>query len=213
MHFRRYILFSLVLLLLVGGSFTAFSEETAGDQNWPCDQILVPEISLTAVWSGPAIDKEIKDWWKDEEVYNIVEELNEAILTEEEVTAIIDQFVSKASGNKKKKLLLVFAGFFEKMKTLRRIHIKGIKRCVERQREITGSISDASGEIRKLRTGKADTARLYQDPEMLEQSKKLEWNARVHDERARLTPYICDEPVLALERLAIRSRIILKHLQ
>ena len=213
MHFRRYILFSLVLLLLVGGSFTSFSEETAGDHNWPCDQILVPEISLTAVWSGPAIDKEIKDWWKDEEVYNIVEELNEAILTEEEVTAIIDQFVSKASGDKKKKLLLVFAGLFEKMNALRRIQIKGIKRFVERQREITGSISDASGEIRKLRTGKADTARLYQDPEMLEQSKKLEWNARVHDERARLTPYICDEPVLALERLAIRSRIILKHLQ
>ena len=213
MHFRRYILFSLVLLLLVGGSFTAFSEETAGDRNWPCDQILVPEISLTAVWSGPAIDKEIKEWWKDEEVYNIVEELNEAILTEEEVTAIIDQFVSKASGDKKKKLLLVFAGLFEKMNALRRIQIKGIKRFVERQREITRSISDASGEIRKLRTGKADTARLYQDPEMLEQSKKLEWNARVHDERARLTPYICDEPVLALERLAIRSRIILKHLQ
>ena len=129
------------------------------------------------------------------------------------MTAIIDQFVSKASGDKKKKLLLVFAGLFEKMNALRRIQIKGIKRFVERQREITGSISDASGEIRKLRTGKADTARLYQDPEMLEQSKKLEWNARVHDERARLTPYICDEPVLALERLAIRSRIILKHLQ
>jgi len=213
MHFRRYILFPLVLLLLVGDSFTAFSEETEGDQDWPCDQILVPEISLTAVWSGPAIDKEIKDWWKDEEVYNVVEELNEAVLTEEEVTAIIDQFVSKASGDKKKKLLLVFAGLFEKTNALRRIQIKGIKKFVERQRDTTGSISDASGEIRKLRTGKADTARLYQDPEMLEQSKKLEWNARVHDERARLTPYICDEPVLALERLAIRSRIILKHLQ
>ena len=133
--------------------------------------------------------------------------------TEEEVTAIIDQFVSKASGDKKKKLLLVFAGLFEKTNALRRIQIKGIKKFVERQRDTTGSISDASGEIRKLRTGKADTARLYQDPEMLEQSKKLEWNARVHDERARLTPYICDEPVLALERLAIRSRIILKHLQ
>jgi len=211
MCFRRYVLF--FLLLFAGSSFAVFAEETEGEQNWPCDQILVPEISLTAVWSGPVIDKEIKDWWSDEAVYNIVGELHEPSLTEEEVTAMINQFVSTISGDKKKKLLSVFAGLFEKTNALRRIQIKGIKRFVERQREVTESISEASGEMRKLRTGKADSERLYEDPQMIEQSKKLEWNARVHDERSRLTPYICDEPVLALERLAVRSGVILKHLQ
>ena len=206
-------IYLFLLALCISISYPSFAEEPEKEKDWPCDQILIPEISLTAVWSGPKIDKEINDWWKDDDVYKIVEELKEPSLTEDEAIAMIDTFAGTVSGDKKKKLLLVFAGLFEKTNDLRKIQIRGIKRFVRRQNKVTAGISEASSEIRKLRTGKADSERLYEDPEMIEQSKKLEWNARVHDERAKLTPYICDEPVLALERLAVRSKAILKYLK
>lgn len=40
--------------------------------NWPCAQAKVPEISLAAVWAGPALDDAETKWKNDSKVNALV---------------------------------------------------------------------------------------------------------------------------------------------
>jgi hypothetical protein len=43
------------------------------DPDWPCQQIKVPQLSLAAVWSGPALDAQQNDWRQDQQVVDLVQ--------------------------------------------------------------------------------------------------------------------------------------------
>ena len=51
-------------------------------KKWPCDQVYNPKLNLTAIWQGPPIEQELKDWWKDDDVIEYVNKLADPVLEE-----------------------------------------------------------------------------------------------------------------------------------
>ena len=185
-------------------------------KKWPCDQVYNPKLDLKAVWSGPQIDDFKKNWWKDDEVIEMVNKLSDPILSEEEGTRIIEDFAKKHSyfGLIKKKerntkLINIFVGLFEKASQKRNKQYEGIIKFVERQDVIRKTIGDASKELRKYRKAGLDV----KDPKFTEAEAKMKWNTRVFDQRTRLTEYVCEEPVFLEQRIGYQARKILTYLQ
>ncbi len=209
-----------LVILMFTFCFSVNSLESAPPESspkkWPCDQVYNPKLDLKAVWSGPQIDDFKKNWWKDDEVIEMVNKLSDPILSEDEGTRIIEDFAKKHSyfGLVKKKerntkLINIFVGLFEKASQKRNKQYEGIIKFVERQDVIRKTIGDASKELRKYRKAGLDV----KDPKFAEAEAKMKWNTRVFDQRTRLTEYVCEEPVFLEQRIGYQARKILTYLQ
>ena len=185
-------------------------------KKWPCDQVYNPKLNLTAIWQGPPIEQELKDWWKDDDVIEYVNKLADPVLEETVGVELIEEFAKKYSyfglikkPEQKQKLTYLFAGLYQKAKDRRNRHYIGIIKFVDRQESIRKAIGSSSKLIRKYRKAKLDE----KDPKFVEASAQLKWNTRVFDQRTRLTEYICEEPVFNTQRLGYQARKILSYLQ
>ena len=185
-------------------------------KKWPCDQVYNPKLNLTAIWQGPPIEQELKDWWKDDDVIEYVNKLADPVLEETVGVELIEEFAKKYSyfglikkPEQKQKLTYLFAGLYQKAKDRRNRQYVGIIKFVERQESIRKAIGSSSKLIRKYRKAKLDE----KDPKLVEASAQLKWNTRVFDQRTRLTEYICEEPVFNTQRLGYQARKILSYLQ
>ena len=185
-------------------------------KKWPCDQVYNPKLNLTAIWQGPPIEQELKDWWKDDDVIEYVNKLADPVLEESEGVKLIEEFAKKYSyfglikkPEQKQKLTYLFAGLYQKAKDRRNRQYVGIIKFVDRQESIRKAIGSSSKLIRKYRKAKLDE----KDPKFVEASAQLKWNTRVFDQRTRLTEYICEEPVFNTQRLGYQARKIFSYLQ
>tara|TARA_B100002052_G_scaffold12928_1_gene10432 strand:+ start:182 stop:829 length:648 start_codon:yes stop_codon:yes gene_type:complete len=185
-------------------------------KKWPCDQVYNPKLNLTAIWQGPPIEQELKDWWKDDDVIEYVNKLADPVLEETVGVELIEEFAKKYSyfglikkPEQKQKLTYLFAGLYQKAKDRRNRQYIGIIKFVDRQESIRKAIGSSSKLIRKYRKAKLDE----KDPKFVEASAQLKWNTRVFDQRTRLTEYICEEPVFNTQRLGYQARKILSYLQ
>ena len=185
-------------------------------KKWPCDQVYNPKLNLTAIWQGPPIEQELKDWWKDDDVIEYVNKLADPVLEETVGVELIEEFAKKYSyfglikkPEQKQKLTYLFAGLYQKAKDRRNRQYIGIIKFVDRQESIRKRIGSSSKLIRKYRKAKLDE----KDPKFVEASAQLKWNTRVFDQRTRLTEYICEEPVFNTQRLGYQARKILSYLQ
>ena len=185
-------------------------------KKWPCDQVYNPKLNLTAIWQGPPIEQELKDWWKDDVVIEYVNKLADPVLEETVGVELIEEFAKKYSyfglikkPEQKQKLTYLFAGLYQKAKDRRNRQYIGIIKFVDRQESIRKAIGSSSKLIRKYRKAKLDE----KDPKFVEASAQLKWNTRVFDQRTRLTEYICEEPVFNTQRLGYQARKILSYLQ
>lgn len=185
-------------------------------KKWPCDQVYNPKLNLTAIWQGPPIEQELKDWWKDDDVIEYVNKLADPVLEETVGVELIEEFAKKYSyfglikkPEQKQKLTYLFAGLYQKAKDRRNRQYIGIIKFVDRQESIRKAIGSSSKLIRKYRKAKLDE----KDPKFVQASAQLKWNTRVFDQRTRLTEYICEEPVFNTQRLGYQARKILSYLQ
>jgi hypothetical protein len=75
--------------------------------NWPCNQVKVPEISVAAVWAGPAIDDVGNAWEEDAGIKDLVARLAvRRTPLEQALKAISDVIMSTESDRQKKAKLL-----------------------------------------------------------------------------------------------------------
>ena len=208
--------------VLIGAVILTFSTEVYANapekppKKWPCDQVYNPKLNLTAIWQGPPIEQELKDWWKDDDVIEYVNKLADPVLEETVGVELIEEFAKKYSyfglikkPEQKQKLTYLFAGLYQKAKDRRNRQYIGIIKFVDRQESIRKAIGSSSKLIRKYRKLKLDE----KDPKFVEASAQLKWNTRVFDQRTRLTEYICEEPVFNTQRLGYQARKILSYLQ
>ena len=185
-------------------------------KKWPCDQVYNPQLNLTTIWQGPSIESALKDWWKHDDVIEYVNILSDPTLKEEGGKQLIKEFAKKYTyagfikkAEQKEKLTFLFAGLYQKAKDRRSRQYKGIIKFVERQEDLRKAIGSSSKLIRKYRKEKLDKkSKKYQAA-----ASQLEWNTRVFDQRARLTEYVCEEPVFNTQRLGYQSREILSFIE
>jgi len=203
-------------LILTFSSIANANAPEKPPKKWPCDQVYNPKLNLTAIWQGPPIEQELKDWWKDDDVIEYVNKLADPVLEESEGVKLIEEFAKKYSyfglikkSEQKQKLTYLFAGLYQKAKDRRNRQYVGIIKFVDRQESIRKAIGSSSKLIRKYRKAKLDE----KDPKFVEASAQLKWNTRVFDQRTRLTEYICEEPVFNTQRLGYQARKIFSYLQ
>jgi hypothetical protein len=178
------------------------------EPDWPCPQRYVAELSPGAIWTGPAIDEALKTWQNDAAVRDLVVELSSDTIEEKDGVQMIDDFAAKAGPDKDKMLTEVFAGIFDSLNSQRSSMLRGVKRFVKRQETVVQKINDLQEQERDLEAkGVAKD-----DPKIGDLEKQIYWNTRVYDERTKLTPYICDEPILLETRLGTFARALEAHL-
>lgn len=189
-----------------------FALPAHGEENpptWPCDQIYTLKVPIATVWQGPSIDAMRDTWWEDSNVFQTVAELKSPALEEEGIQAIIASYAQTVpKSERKQKMTMLFAGIYQHTLDARRRQLAGILNFVNRQKKITDRISLTSKKLRELR--KKDVP--PEAPEYREVEAEMEWNARVFDERQRLTYYVCEQPILLVQRLGIAARTIESYL-
>ena len=206
----------ICFFMLIFSTFSFANAPEKPPKKWPCDQVYNPKLNLTAIWQGPSIEQDLKDWWKDDDVIEYVNKLSDPVLNQVDGEKLIEEFAKKYSyfglikkADQKQKLTYLFAGLYQKAKDRRNRQYKGIIKFVDRQESLRKAIGESSKLIRKYRKEKID----LKDKKYVDASAQLEWNTRVFDQRTRLTEYVCEEPVFNTQRLGYQARKILSYLQ
>src|SRR3954468_3007818 len=81
--------------------------------DWPCAQAKVPEISLAAVWDGPALDDATTKWKDDAKDSALVPRLAARRTPLDQAEKGIVEFLSGSSVQKSEAGKLLFAGLFD----------------------------------------------------------------------------------------------------
>ena len=186
----------------------ATTAAAAVEQDWPCVQRKVPEISLTAIWSGPPLDAAALKWRSDPVIAGLVERLAARRTSEDEARQAIAGLATSSGAAKEPKLLALLAGLIETINAERGEVIAGLERFGGAQKQLAATLRDENAKLSDLRADtQADPAKLA------EHSERLVWNLRIFDERQKSLRFVCEVPVLIEQRLFALARAIQNAIQ
>lgn len=170
--------------------------------DWPCRQIKVPDLSLAAIWSGPSIEAAAKTWREDSEVSDLALRLAARRTPMETAEKLISDFAQGAGGARKQRLLLLFAGVYDKLDRERGEVIAGLDRYGRAQKEMAERLREQTQKLRDAQDANADATKLK------ELSDALQWEMRVFEERRKAVTFVCETPALIEQRLGSLARSI-----
>lgn len=200
---------ALLLAPLLAASLPAFAQPPGmRDPDWPCEQIKVPELSLAAVWSGPAIDPKHTAWQNDPTVADLVEKVAPRRVPIETAQSLLHNFAQQAGDKKQPQLLLVLGGVFDVLDQERNSVMAGLDRFGARQKELAAQIR---GENEKLQAMQADPKA---DPKALQAlTQRVTWDVQLFQDRRQALSYVCDVPNRIEQRLFALAHAIQGDLQ
>src|SRR5438034_8598936 len=111
--------------------------------DWPCNQVKVPEISVAAVWAGPAIDDVGNAWEEDAALKDLVARLAARRTPLLDAQKAISDVITGTESERQKKAKLLFAGLFKSLNDERSDVMQGIERYFRKQREFSDQIRSA----------------------------------------------------------------------
>jgi hypothetical protein len=176
--------------------------------DWPCNQVKVPEISVAAVWAGPSIDDVGNAWEEDATIKDLVARLAARRTALDEAQKAISDFVTGTEFERQKKAKLIFAGVFTTLNHERSEVMRGIERYFRKQREFSDQIRSTILQLRELQ-GRPDPDQSRID----ELTSRVEWDARIFEERRKTMNFVCEVPVLIEQRLFAVGRAIQQSLE
>ena len=193
---------------LLGAALLLLNAGSASAADWPCVQRKVPEISLAAVWTGPALDSNARNWRADPAVAALVSMLAARRTPEDEARQAIAGFAQNAGAAKEAKLLALIAGLVDTVNIERGEVIAGLERFGGAQKQMAILLRDENAKLSDLRSAAtADQARIA------ELTEQLVWSLRIFDERQKSLRFVCEVPVLIEQRLFALAKEIQKALQ
>lgn len=190
--------FLVSLVLIFSHDCFAQSEQ---DPDWPCIQVLVPEISAASIWDGPSTE-ELQDAEKfqhqtREMVFAVVERLEP--LTESQLDQYIAQFETDQHNAA---LTYLFKSFLDSFNDKRHHQVVTIKRYTRSQVKSAESIED-------LMNQKADLEAQQNVAGKLEEvESKLHWQKRMFKEREQSFRYLCELPQEIAQQAGEVARMI-----
>ena len=204
--------YSAVVALALGSTQVCAEEDPASqeqDPDWPCEQILVPEVSAAVVWDGPSVDKLTENWRDLPEVEALVRRITDRNAVPQQSDAQIAEFAAaQPPAEKDKMLTLLFAGVLETLNADRSHLISGIKRYSRDQERRADALGQQLSEIVALEGDSSEEG--AQRLEELNRTVVLE--QRAFDEREKSISYLCTRPVVVEQRLGVLARTIAGYL-
>ncbi|HEV7600964.1 MAG TPA: hypothetical protein VGO49_12005 [Bradyrhizobium sp.] len=176
--------------------------------DWPCAQAKVPEVSLAAVWDGPALDDVADKWKNDAKVSALVPRLAARRTPLDEAEKMIAEFLSGSSVQKNEAGKLLFAGLFDTLNAQRSSVMNGLERVTRKQREAAEKIRDDTLALQALQdTTPPDQAKVE------ELGNQLVWQTRIFEDRRRVIKFVCEVPTAIDQRLFALGRAIQQQME
>lgn len=176
--------------------------------DWPCAQAKVPEISLAAVWDGPALDDVADKWKNDAKVGALVPRLAARRTPLEEAEKTIAEFLSGSAAQKSEAGKLLFAGLFDTLNAQRSSVMNGLERVTRKQREAAEKIRDDTLALQALQDATPpDQAKVE------ELGNQLVWQTRIFEDRRRVIKFVCEVPTAIDQRLFALGRAIQQQME
>ncbi len=191
---------------------TLHAQEMQEQQNpdWPCEQILVPEIQAAVVWAGPPISGMEQAWEQDKEVEGLVRRFVSSDYEEDAADrAIADFSAAQEASQKDHKLTLLFAGVLTSLNEIRSKEQEDIMRYARGQAARADRLSEELDEMVRLQDDPSPEAR----ERLALMSKEMEIKQRMFDEREAFIQHLCTRPMVIEEKLGVLARTIAYYLE
>lgn len=196
-------------LCLAGGRASAQAQPQTQGQDWPCEQVLQPQLSIGSMWEGPDPADAGKVWQSNDQVRALVERVAPRRVPIADAKAEIHRFALAVTADKQKILTEVFAGLFETINHDRSSIVRGIKRYHGRQEALAKDIEDKTAALDGLDPASSDATVQQKRQDM---QVELNWETRIFDDRSRLLPAVCEQPVLLEQRLYQLSHAVMDEM-
>ncbi|MBR0715013.1 hypothetical protein [Bradyrhizobium liaoningense] len=204
MNLRILLTAALALAMTSGGSRAADPRYP----DWPCTQAKVPEISLAAVWAGPALDDVQNSWKDDAKVSALVSKLSARKTPIDEAEKSVKDFLAASATDKTANAKLLFAGLFDTLNAQRSQVMNGLERVSRKQREAADKIREETLQLQALQgTTPRDEAKV----EAL--SNDLIWKTRIFEDRHKVVRFVCEVPTAIDQRLFALGRVIQQEME
>ncbi|GMO45703.1 hypothetical protein [Bradyrhizobium sp. TM233] len=176
--------------------------------NWPCTQAKVPEISLAAVWAGPALDDAETKWKNDTKITALVAKLSARKTSIDEAEKSVKEFLAGSAADKSANAKLLFAGLFDTLNAQRSQVMAGLERVSRKQREAADKIREETIQLQALQSA---TPRDEAKVETL--GNELIWKTRIFEDRNKVVRFVCEVPTTIDQRLFALGRVIQQEME
>jgi hypothetical protein len=178
-----------VLAALAAPGWAASSD----DPDWPCIQRKVDTIAMFQMWSGPMPEGA---WRDDEAIRREAARLAPRRVPIEEVEAAAAELVDGMPDDERAETLgQLFNGIVDLIQRERQEIMGGIARYARSQARLAERVDAQQAELRVL------NAQAEKDWDAIEELQDtVDWDARLHRERAQSLTYVCETPVLLEQR-------------
>jgi len=202
------LLAALCVLFAVAGLVDRSFSADPRYPNWPCAQAKVPEISLAAVWNGPALDDAAGKWKDNTKVSALVPRLAARRTPLDEAEKMIADFLSNSAVQKSETGKLLFAGLFDTLNAQRSSVMSGLERITRKQREAADKIRTDTLALQALQDAPTpDQGRID------ELGNQLAWETRIFEDRRRVIKFVCEVPTAIDQRLFALGRVIQQEME
>ncbi|HXO70711.1 MAG TPA: hypothetical protein VN838_17255 [Bradyrhizobium sp.] len=199
---------ALCLLLAAAGPVDRSYAADPRYPDWPCAQAKVPEISLAAVWDGPALDDATAKWKDDAKVSALVPRLAARRTPLDEAEKAIAEFLSNSALKKNDAGKLLFADLFDTLNAQRSSVMNGLERVTRKQREAAEKIRDDTLALQALQD-----AATPDQTKVDELGNQLVWQTRIFEDRRRVIKFVCEVPTAIDQRLFALGRVIQQEME
>lgn len=200
-------IFAMAALALAAASTAAHAADPRYP-NWPCTQAKVPEISLAAVWAGPALDDAETKWKNDTKVAALVARLSARKTPMDEAEKSVKDFLAASAADKSANAKLLFAGLFDTLNAQRSQVMGGLERVSRKQREAADKIREETIALQALQGA---TPRDEAKVEAL--GNELIWKTRIFEDRNKVVRFVCEVPTAIDQRLFALGRVIQQEME
>lgn len=176
--------------------------------HWPCSQAKVPEISLAAVWAGPALEDAESKWKDDSRVSALVSKLAARKTPLEEAEKLVKEFLTGSAADKTTNAKLLFAGLFDTLNAQRSQVMRGLERVSRKQREAADKIREETVQLQALQD-----ATPRDDTKVDAMSNQLIWETRIFEDRRKVVRFVCEVPTTIDQRLFALGRVIQQEME
>ncbi|MGY3234908.1 hypothetical protein ACVWZ4_004625 [Bradyrhizobium sp. USDA 4472] len=175
--------------------------------DWPCTQAKVPEISVAAVWAGPALDDAESKWKDDSRVSALVSKLAARKTPLDEAEKSVKDFLT-GSTDKTTNAKLLFAGLFDTLNAQRSQVLSGLERVSRKQREAADKIREETIQLQALQD-----ATPRDEAKVDAMSNQLIWETRIFEDRRKVVRFVCEVPTTIDQRLFALGRVIQQEIE
>jgi hypothetical protein len=193
------------LPIVLGALLCASAHAMAVDPRypeWPCQQLKVPEISITSVWSGPLVGND-KSQVEDPQISDLAARLAARRTSMDEAQKLIADFVAGSPEVRQSRATSLFAALFSILNGERGQVMSGLERFSRKEKEMAEDIRQKTQKMQSLQDApdgdRAEADRL---------ANQLLWETRIFEDRRTSMSYVCEVPVLIEKRLFDLSRLI-----